>query len=89
MGKFPVNYLLKVDIPVVDESASLFVSIVPFRGEQPGDLSFGKGNYLLLKVIPIIQTEVTNYTCIRIVICYSRSILKFTLVFIILHEIYF
>lgn len=46
-GKFPVSHLLKVNTPVVDESANLFISIASFSGEQPGDLPFAKGEIIV------------------------------------------
>ncbi|XP_012258359.2 dynamin-binding protein-like [Athalia rosae] len=46
-GKFPSNYLHKVDVPLLAEGQNLCISIVPFPGEQHGDLSFGKGQIIV------------------------------------------
>ncbi|OXU22019.1 hypothetical protein TSAR_006757 [Trichomalopsis sarcophagae] len=47
LGKFPVHSLHKVDVPPVNDNESLFISIAPFRGEQPGDLSFSQGEIII------------------------------------------
>ncbi|KAJ8679503.1 hypothetical protein QAD02_015290 [Eretmocerus hayati] len=47
IGKFPTNRLLKVDLPEINDNESLFVSIATFKGEQPGDLSFGQGELII------------------------------------------
>lgn len=31
-------------MPPINDNEALFISIAPFRGEQPGDISFGLGN---------------------------------------------
>ncbi|KAK0082994.1 hypothetical protein PV325_009538 [Microctonus aethiopoides] len=46
-GKFPTNYLHKIDIPNMKDSEKLFISIAAFRGEQNGDLIFGKGEFII------------------------------------------
>ncbi|XP_015609556.1 dynamin-binding protein [Cephus cinctus] len=55
-GKFPLNYLHKVQVPQIQDTESLFISIAAFSGEQEGDLSFGEG-----ELIVGIQEVETNW----------------------------
>ena len=42
-GNFPLRHLHKVELPETNENESIFISIAPFHGEQPGDLAFDQG----------------------------------------------
>ncbi|XP_029035776.2 dynamin-binding protein-like [Osmia bicornis bicornis] len=46
-GKFPSSRLHKVDIPILQDSDVLFVSIAAFPGQQDGDLSFAQGEIIV------------------------------------------
>ncbi|XP_017878070.1 dynamin-binding protein-like [Ceratina calcarata] len=46
-GKFPSNYLHKVEIPPLHDTQSLFVSTASFPGQQEGDLSFAQGEIIV------------------------------------------
>ncbi|XP_046745325.1 dynamin-binding protein-like [Diprion similis] len=60
-GKFPTNYLHKVDIPDIKDNENLYISIAAFRGEQPGDLSFSKGE-IIVGVNEAEQGWISGYT---------------------------
>ncbi|XP_058802732.1 dynamin-binding protein-like [Phymastichus coffea] len=47
VGKFPIKCLHKVEIPRINDNEALFISIAPFRGEQPGDITFGLGELII------------------------------------------
>ena len=59
-GKFPLNHLHKVDIPELQESESLFVSIAKFQGEQAGDLSFAEGKWSVCDTNNCAISEMTK-----------------------------
>lgn len=76
MGKFPKNYLHKVDIPEFKENENLYVTIARFTGEQEGDLSFGKGKvceriddriYIFISIIVVINFNVLFSYCVSYV----------------------
>lgn len=47
VGKFPSSHLHKVEIPQLDETERLFVSIANFPGQEAGDLSFAQGKIII------------------------------------------
>lgn len=47
VGKFPSSHLHKVEIPQLDETERLFVSIANFPGQETGDLSFAQGKIII------------------------------------------
>ncbi|XP_049847527.1 dynamin-binding protein-like isoform X2 [Schistocerca gregaria] len=46
-GKVPLNYLIEVDPPDLQNDYELFATIADFPGQQPGDLSFRKGELII------------------------------------------
>ncbi|XP_068082525.1 dynamin-binding protein isoform X2 [Anabrus simplex] len=46
-GRVPLSYLIVLDLPALEDDQKLFVAIADFLGEQPGDLSFAKGELIV------------------------------------------
>lgn len=46
-GKVPLNYLIEVDTPDLQNDYELFATIADFPGQQSGDLSFRKGELIV------------------------------------------
>ncbi|KAK3909021.1 Dynamin-binding protein, partial [Frankliniella fusca] len=47
IGLFPSDQLISIEIPELEENEELFLAIADFSGEQTGDLSFYKGEFIV------------------------------------------
>ncbi|XP_069693498.1 dynamin-binding protein-like isoform X2 [Periplaneta americana] len=46
-GKFPANYLISIDVPLLEDGHEIFAAIADFPRQQDGDLSFAKGELIV------------------------------------------
>lgn len=47
IGLFPTDQLIEVETPEINDGEQLFLAVAEFRGEQEGDLSFRKGEFII------------------------------------------